>query len=113
MSTAAALPKSASPVQVLQLSGAGNNESQSEYINSVLLKFPETCDACGGQLKHADLIGKYGHNVFTVRGYSCPHCRHKVGKVFYKNCRDSTVPFDWTRLHIPRCGKSEAIRGEY
>lgn len=113
MSTAAALPKSAGPTQVLNSTGPGKNESQPEHINSALRKFPETCDACGEPLRHEDLIGNYGHSVFNVRGYSCPACGHKVGKVFYKNRRDSTVPFEWTRLHIPRCGKSESTRGEY
>lgn len=113
MTTAAALPKSAGSIQVLQLRDTGKNESQSEYINSALKKFPETCDACGKPLRHEDLIGTYGHSVFNIKGYSCPACGHKVGKVFYKNCRDSVVPFEWTRLHIPWCGKSESTRGEY
>ena len=112
MSATAASPKVAGPAMVL-LRDAGKNESQSEYKNSVLSKFPETCDACGNQLMHKDLIGKYSHSVFEVRGYTCPDCGHKVGKVFYKNCRDSTVPFDWKKIQIPMCGKSEAIRGEY
>jgi hypothetical protein len=75
-------------------------------------KFPEFCDACGIPLMHEDLIGKYSGIVFEVRGYKCPGCGHKVGKLFSKNFRDSTVRFDWTRLGLPKSGKvSNMYRG--
>jgi len=113
---AQAFPKNAGPVQVLQPTGAGTIVSNPSNIKPSQVKFdhfPETCDACGNPIRHEDLIGKYGTSVFEVKGYSCPACRHKVGSVYYKNGRDSVVPFDWKKIHIPRCGKSESTRGEY
>lgn len=68
-------------------------------------RFPDHCDACFAPLKHENLIGKFKGNVFHVKGYVCPDCGYKVGKIYQKNFKNSTVRFNWRRLEIPRNGK--------
>jgi hypothetical protein len=91
MESATAYQKNTGPVQALQGTGAGIIESKSEIIKSIpsFAKFPDRCDACGGPLHHEDLTGKIKGNLFFVKGYSCPRCRHKVGRGF---------KFNWERL---------------
>jgi hypothetical protein len=106
METAIAYQKNAGPVQVLQRTEAGTEETTCDQKNPAVrfYSFPDRCPACFEPLKHEDLIGKYQGNLFLVKGFVCSHCDHKVGKVFLKNCKDSTVRFNWQRMEIPRLG---------
>jgi len=103
---AIAIQKNAGPVQVLQRTEAGKEVKTRDQKNPAVHfdSFPVSCPACFGFLKHEDLIGKYQGNLFHVKGFVCPHCDHKVGKIFMKNCRDSTVRFNWKRMEISRLG---------
>jgi hypothetical protein len=106
METAVAYQKNTGPVQVLHRTGAGTEEMICDQKNPAVRfdSFPASCPACFGTLKHEALIGKYQGNLFHVKGFVCPHCNLKVGKIFLKNCRDSTVRFNWQRMEIPRLG---------
>lgn len=111
MKTESALPKNAGPVQVLNETGAGTFVSypQNKKVSQPKFDhFPELCDNCRGPLRHEDLIGKYHGVLFLVKGYSCPSCGHNVGKVYRKNFKDSTVPFDWKRIDVPCMGRNTA-----
>ena len=103
---AIAIQKNAGPIEEFIFQGIGTDELKSEEIkDGILQKFPESCGACGSPLAHGDLIGQYRGTFFVVKGYICPACGHKVGKIHMKNCRNSVVRFDWTRLEIPLSGK--------
>lgn len=75
-------------------------------------RFPDRCPACFEPLHHEDLIGKYRGTVFHVKGFICPACRYKQGKIHQKYFKDSVFRFDWRRLEIPRnAGKYSGLIG--
>lgn len=109
---AIAIQKNAGPVQVLQGTGAGTGVLNAEQINAAVKfdRFPDSCSECGSPLSHEDLIGKFHGTIFKVKGYICPTCGHKVGKIHQKNFRTSTVRFNWKRLDTARTGTTTAGR---